>query len=290
MLMSLSKRYVFLAQKMAAARAFESAYGANCEIAVANDRGVSRHPVTDDSGRHDDYRTFLKIYGKFFSEFLPVDHFFVFGVVRDPLLRLQSIYQRRAASGARNVKHGAPANSFSAFVESIAEQGNDKDPRIPSQYSFFMDKDEAIAVNYLVRLENIANSLEIMNEYTGLDFSEAAANSRATDTSTPKDPGLRRVIEGRFGRDFELYEQQTDRMLREWNRSNKLDVEAALRWMAQAANRFEVAGSMLYKLRMRLQNDKNFSLSELNAIIDAWEPLGHPDEPASPAEREASSV
>lgn len=291
MLMSLSKRYVFLAQKLAAATAFESAYGASCEIAVANDRGVGRHPVTDDSGRHDDYRTFLKIYQKLFEDFLSVDHFFVFGVVRDPMLRLHSIYQRRLKSVGRNDRRARLVGSFADFIENLINGQNGEDVNIPSQYSFFMDNDEAIAVNYLVRLEEMANSLQIMKEYTGLDFSEAIAKSQITDTApTLSDPSVLRMIEESFARDFELYDQKTDRMLRDWNRSKRLDVEAALRWMAQAGNRFEVAGSMLYKLRLRMQNDKDFNLSELNAMIDAWEPFERSEESLASAGQSEKSV
>ena len=201
---------------------------------------------------------------------MPVGHFFVFGVARDPVLRLQSIYQRRARSAWRKDQDASRVESFADFVESFADCGNGKQLGVPSQHA-----------------EEMTSSLRIMREYTGLDFLEAVVSTQPSEpVSSPADLGVRRMIEQSFPQDFELYEQNTNRMIREWDRSKKLDVEAALRWMAQAANRFEVAGSILYKLRLRMQNDKDFNLSELNA----WEPFEHHRVSSPSTSQQASSV
>lgn len=273
MLMSLSQRYVFLSQRAASSN-FEEAYGDSCEIACVSDVGLGRHPVTGGSGRHMGYRELLETFDDFFRRWLPVEKFFVFGTVREPLRRLRALYLGQLRSG-RNNKGKYEPGQFARFVDDIIDAPPDSRGSVRSQYSFFMDADGDISLNYLIRMERLRGSLADMEELSGLAFPKALQQARAAAAARPAppsitvDPGLQRVIEEHFGQDFELYEQKTDRLLREWDRSGKLNVEAALRSMMRGRNRYEIAGTLLHKAVMRLEKDEHFSLAELTDLIDA---------------------
>lgn len=275
MLMSLSQRYIFLAHGKAASTSFETTFGNDCEIASGNNRSAGRHPVTGGSGKHVNYQSFLENFDGFFNRFLPIEHYFVFGIMREPMRRLHSLYRFWTRPEEREENRLPGVENFGQFIDHIV---NNKligeRHRVPSQYSFFMDKDERISINYLVRMEEMWDSLEKMREISGLDFTKVASTVRnATKPSAkPVDPGIQRMVEEYFAQDYELYERDTDRLLSEWDRSGNINVEIAMRWMARAGNRFELAGSLLFKTRLRLQNDRSFSISELMAIIDGREP------------------
>lgn len=273
MLMSLSQRYVFLAHSKAASTSFETAYGDSCEIALGNNQSAGRHPATGDSGKHIKYATFLENFAGFFQSFLPIEHYFVFGVMREPMRRIRSLYcdWSRAAAKSRNRMPGI--DDFAQFIDAVVNETLSARATIPSQYSFFMDKDQEISLNYLIRMEEIETCLENLKAVSGLDFKKVLEirGDVAELSSAPIDPGLQRVVEEYFAEDYELYEQQTDHMLWQWDRSGHLNVEAALRWMAQKGNRFEVASSLLYKARLRLQRDKAFKLTDLIELIDTRE-------------------
>lgn len=270
MLMSLSQRYVFLANGKSASTSFETAYGPDCEIASANNIQAGLHPDTKGAGKHIKYRTFLKLFDKFFRAFLPVRHYFVFGIMRDPMKRIQSQYRywTRPTTAARN--RLPEEMSFQNFVDAIAEKRPiDGSMRVWPQYTFFIGENGSYPINYIIKLENIHDSISTLKNVSGLDFGRAASTVRnATSSSAPPDPGVRRLVEERFARDFDLYESHTDRLLNPWDRSGELDVDAALRWMAAKANRFEIAQTLLFKLALKLEAEPDFNVSEVLALLD----------------------
>lgn len=274
MLMSLSDRWIFLAHGKAASTSFETTFGNKCEIASGNNRSGGRHPVTGGSGKHVRYETFVENFEGFFNRYLPIEHYFTFGIIREPMKRLRSLYRFWTRPEEKEENQLPGIDTFEQFVDHIVNNRLIGERfRTPSQYWFFMNKNEQISINYLVRMEEMYDSLEKMKEISGLDFTEVASTVRnATKREAkPVDLGVQRAVEEHFAQDYELYEK-TDRLLKEWDRSGDLNVEVALRWMARQGNRFEIAGSLLFKTRLRLQNDRQFSISKLLANIDGREP------------------
>lgn len=270
MLMSLSERYVFLANPKAASGSFEAAYGNRCEIASCNNAGAGLHPVTRRAGKHISYRMFEENFAPFFASYLPIEHFFVFGIMRDPMKRLRSLFRYLTRPQAKGGSQLPGMADFSDFVDHVVER-KPIGGRIRAQprYTFFMDSNELISLNYLIRMEDMQRSLAHLETVSGLDFSKVLTVFRHVTAASADsaDRGLQRVVEAYFHRDYDLYER-TDRLLREWDRSGDLDIEAALRWMTRRGNRFEMAGTLLHKLKLRLKADRQFSVEKLLAALD----------------------
>lgn len=274
MLMSLSQRYVFLANGKAASSSFEAAYGKCCEIAASNNNSAGLHPKSGGGGKHVNYRAFATNFEPFFRKFLPIQHFFVFGIIREPMQKLHSQYRYWSRPRTKAVNRLPGISDFAEFVDHVVN----RKPiggrlRVNMQYDVFMDQNHQISLNYLIKLEDMKRSVETLREISGLDFSAAVVTVRNANSPSANqvDPGLRRVVEEFFARDYELYERKTDRLLREWDRGGELDVDAALRWMTRDANRFEIAATLLYKLRLRLETEPGFDIAALLASIDGDE-------------------
>lgn len=274
MLLSLSRRYVFLASGKAASSSFEAALGPECEIASSNNRRAGLHPLLGTSGKHMSYRAFTTVFGRFLRRFLPIEHYFIFGVAREPLRRMESMYRyfSRPEAGPNTALNRG--TSWPRFLEERIE-AHAAGEQI-GQHRFFCDERGALSLNYLVRFEEIGASLEHLLEATGLDFRSVAArhvNANPHDPEILVDPGLRRAFETEFALDHELYESSCDRLLHPWDSSGDLDVENALRWLALKANRFEIAATLFAKLAARLEAEPGFAVSEILDALDARDAL-----------------
>lgn len=273
MLLSLSRRYAFLANGKAASSALEEVLGPQCEIASSNSRKSGLHPLVGGGGKHLNYRDFLTVMNPFLERFLPIRHYFVFGVMREPMSRLQSMFRFWTRPGKMR-EYPPPDWDFARFIADVTE--SDRARRAPGsgaffQHDFFRDRAGALSLNYIIKVENMAASLEHLREETGLDFTAVVdhrVNVTGAGVEAVADDGLRRAVETHFARDYELYESSCDRLLNPWDRSGELDVAAALRWMA-GRNQFEVAATMLTKLRQRLAANPDWNPAEVIALLDA---------------------
>lgn len=271
MLLSLSRRYIFLANRKAASTSIESAFGPECEIATGIAAAkFAPHPVTGRGGKHMTYRECRIVHARLFERVLPIEGFCVFGIVREPLDRLWS-YFRYQARWAEAKPHTV-GRSFDDFVRrAVAATSSSPKNTVESQHDFFRDEDGAIRLNYLVRLDNMAASLAILRDATGLDFTRAAGTRLNISSSGPPelaDKGLRRAVEERFTRDYDLYETMTDRLLAEPAREGRVNPDNVLRWMHKGPMRFDIAASIAYKLRRRLARDPRYSIAGLLRSID----------------------
>lgn len=270
MLVSLSRRYIFLANRKAASTSFEAVLDPECELATGlTPDKFAFHPLTGGGGKHASYRECARIYARMFDRTLPIDHFLVFGVVRDPIERQRSRLHfrlRRPEAFPQLVELG-----FEQFLRRVMEN-NAAPADNPGlfQYDFFRDDHGAIGANYLIRFDNIPRSLEILRDATGHDFTRAAGTTlnASRGENDAIDPGLRREAERFFARDYELYESATDRLLAEPIRGGELSVEKTLRRMGRIMGEFDLASSIAHKLRHRLRRDPSFSVASLLRSID----------------------
>lgn len=272
MLLSLSDRYLFLSNPKAASTSFETTYGNRCEIASCQGNRFGRHPVIGGGGKHANYRESQRVFAKLFANFMPLGQTFVFGTVREPLSRLASYYRFFTRNQGARDKVSIGDMSFEQLVRNLINRPQGGLARnLPSQYDFFRDETGEISLNYLIKLDNMVESLATIDREVGLDFSDVLGTSvnvsdeRAFELA---DPGLRRAFDEYFAKDIELFETKTDRLLKPVEPGRAVDIDAALRWMATRGARFDLASSIIYKMAQRIANDPGFKVSDVLALID----------------------
>lgn len=275
MLLSLSRRYIFLANRKAASTSIEAEFGPECEIVAGIAAAkFAKHPLTGRGGKHMTYRELRAIFDPLFARTLPIEHFCVFGIVREPIERLWSYFAYQARWS--EAKPHTVGREFDTFVRRAVE-ARSKSPKdtVETQHDFFRDEQGAIRVNYLARLDNLAGSLETLRDATGLDFTRAAATRLNVSSAGPPkvaDPGLRRAVRERFAEDYELHESKCDRLLAAPLAGGRLKPENALRWMLSGPQAFDLAASLAWKLRQRRARDPDFRIADLLRAIDHHEP------------------
>lgn len=261
MLISLSRKYVFLANPKAASTSFERSFADECEIASCYGNLFGRHPRFDHGGKHINYRELRALLAGF-DEISPVEGLFVFAIVRDPLDRLRSIFRFRSLDMMARRRPGAylGATDFEAYLRDILAGR----PRPYMLQSSFLAGDDGQGPNFVARLETLDQSLALVRDFTGLDFSAVlalTANAGEARETAIGDPGLAREVRAFLQPDYEFYEISTDRLLRPVAETPPIDIDAALEWMMRHMP-YEVAATLLRKARRR-RRDPGFHLSDL---------------------------
>jgi hypothetical protein len=134
--------------------------------------------------------------------------FFKFAVVRNPYTWIVSQYRFR-----QQRRRAQPA-SFREFIErgiTWEMDGRDRHNLVP-QATFVTDKEGKIIVDEIIRFEDLPRSFEpIAQRVFGEPVELPHVNrSKAPDVPVEFDEGLRRIVQARYERDFDLFEYSRD--------------------------------------------------------------------------------
>ena len=201
MLISWSRRFLFLANLKTASTTIEGAFGDLTEIKVSR----------SELGKHIIYRNLIQRFNWVFSVF-PYESFFSFGVIRDPVDYIISLYNSHADPKFDNSKLSTKDMPFSDFWQDWCRVNSDQ---ARPQTETFVDAEGRLRLKYLISFDKLeAGVAEVCR------IAKLPQRTIAHENQSPKimsredlDPALEAEIRDRYKIDFFVYKQMSDRLL-----------------------------------------------------------------------------
>lgn len=140
MLLSFSRKFIFVANLKTASSTIEAAIGKMAEIKISQ----------TNFGKHDGLSTISQKFS-WARKYVPYDKFFVFGVIRDPVDFVLSLYNSHHKKGFDGKKHSTKGLSFDDFFDVWGARSWQAKP----QHLRFADKHGRFRPNYLIDLTRL---------------------------------------------------------------------------------------------------------------------------------------
>ena len=141
MLLSLSHKFIFVANLKSASTAIEAALGPKAEIKVSATK----------FGKHDGLSAISNKFA-WIKRYVPYEEFFVFGVIRDPVDYLLSLYNSHQKPAFDGKQQSTKDMSFDEFLGPWCERSWQARP----QRKRFEDEHGRLRVSYLIDLAALA--------------------------------------------------------------------------------------------------------------------------------------
>ncbi|HKO18628.1 MAG TPA: hypothetical protein VJU82_07060 [Acidobacteriaceae bacterium] len=161
MLLSLTHRFIFVANLKSASSAIERALGPHAEFRVSQTK----------FGKHDDLSTISRKFA-FTKRYVKPSEFFVFGVVREPVdfvLSLYNFHTLESFSGKAHSSKGVPFEEFWNGWCSRSWQARSQHPR-------FIDKRGRLRVSHIIDFAQLASEFPKICERIGVTAKLPKAN------------------------------------------------------------------------------------------------------------------
>jgi hypothetical protein len=167
MLISYRRNFVFIANLKSASTSIEAMLHPFADVKNTNTA----------TGKHDGFALVQERYGWLFER-RPIDTFFVFGVIRDPVEYALSVYNSHTKDAFDGTKHSAKGIPFDKYW--MAERN--KSWQLVPQVSRFKDSSGKLALDYVidfsklkVEFEEILTTMNVENDLRHLNESPVAA-------------------------------------------------------------------------------------------------------------------
>jgi len=203
MLISLSKKFVFVANLKTASTAIEKALRPLAELALVESR----------FGKH---QTFREIETRFawLLNLIDPKEMFVFGVIRDPVDYMVSLYNSHTDPKFKaNPRLYAGDLDFEGFLREWTVRNADQ---IKQQYLHFLDRNGRIAANYIMSYSKLEEGLRFVSERIGVTALLSLGRENRSHGSfqvSSLSAGQRDWIEAHFAPDREVLKTYCDRLL-----------------------------------------------------------------------------
>jgi hypothetical protein len=203
MLLSLTKKFLFVANLKTASTSIERVLGPHSEIRLTQSR----------FGKHQSFAEFSERF-RWLLNVANINDLFIFGVMRDPVDYVLSLYNSHRIEQFRNTPKLYTGNmDFAQFISEWVPKNIDQ---LRPQHSRFTSSEGRLVANLLISFGKLGSGMEILAER--LQIKELL--SLPQSNSSP--PGITRSdlapeqlawIETRFDRDREFMEKYCDRIL-----------------------------------------------------------------------------
>jgi hypothetical protein len=140
MLLSLTHKFIFVANLKSASSTIEAAIGDKAEIRMSQTK----------FGKHDGLSAISQKFS-WAGRYVPFEEFFVFGVIREPVDFLLSLYNSHQKSAFDGRKHSTKGMSFDNFLQTWCAQSWQAKP----QRARFTDEHGRLRMNCLIDLAHI---------------------------------------------------------------------------------------------------------------------------------------
>ncbi len=161
MLLSLSRRFIFVANLKSASSSIERAVGRYAEFKVSETR----------FGKHD---TLSAISNKFnwVRKYVPYEDFFVFGVIRDPVDFVLSLYNFHNLDGFDGKPHSAKGVPFDEFWNGWCKRSWQAKP----QHERFSDRHGRFRVSHIIDFADLSSEFPKVCGRLGVEATLALTN------------------------------------------------------------------------------------------------------------------
>lgn len=203
MLISLSKGFVFIAGLKVASTAIENALGSKADLALVEAR----------FGKHQRFSEVETRFAWMLDLFDP-DKLFVFGVMRDPVDYMISLYNSHTDPKFKETPGLYTAEmDFDRFLDewTVHNRG-----QVEQQYLRFLDRKGHVAANYIISYDQLENGLQFVSQHIGvkglLPLGKVNESHGSFDRCSLK-VEQRDWIEAHFAKDREILSGYCNRLL-----------------------------------------------------------------------------
>jgi len=203
MLISLSKKFVFVANLKTASTSIEKALRPHSEVALVESR----------FGKHQPFRTVEARFGWMLA---PIDpgELLVFGVMRDPVDYMISLYNSHTDQKFKD--NPALYTGGIDFDRFLGEWTVRNEEQVRQQYLRFLDANGRIAANYIISYDRLEAGLRFVGQRIGVkSLLSLSRENTSPGTFAPAalTPAQRRWIETHFAQDRDVLGRYCDRLL-----------------------------------------------------------------------------
>jgi hypothetical protein len=142
MLLSLSRKFIFVANLKSASSSIEGALAPYAEFKVTKTQW----------GKHDDLSTISKKF-KWIKKYVPSQDFFIFGVIRDPVDFILSLYNFHTSPGFDGKRHSSKGVAFDDFWHGWCTKSWQAKP----QHRRFIDRHGQFQISHIIELSALAS-------------------------------------------------------------------------------------------------------------------------------------
>ena len=261
MLIGLERRFIFVANLKSASTAIEAALRPVSQVAIVEPGDVKHMPLS-----------LLLLRFKWLLDLFDLDNFLIFGVMRDPVDYVISLYNSHKDDKFRGNRDIYTKDiGFMGFFETWTRR---KDWQVQEQHKRFLSNDGSIGANYIISYQNIVHGMQ----YVGLRLNtENLANLRRDNESqiylTRDDLTEAQIkqIQGQFPGDYRFMAKYCDRLLspedrRAWACSARDEGSPLPRKrlpVSLHASSDELVGNSRLKDKSRLRSDRMVSSDEV---------------------------
>lgn len=205
MLLSLTKKFVFIANLKTASTSIERVLAMHSELRLTQ----SNH------GKHQSFVEFAERF-KWMLSLSNIDELFVFGVIRDPVDYVLSLYNsHRRDQFKENPRLYTGEMDFARFIAQWVPRNADQ---LKNQYLRFVGTEGRLVTNLLISYDKLDAGLEVVAKKIGVPDLTKLPRANASPSGLTRDELTREQIdwiEQRFRRDREFINSHADKLLGE---------------------------------------------------------------------------
>ena len=201
MLISTSKKFVFIANLKTASSSIERKLNPYADVWVAQTK----------YGKHMSARTAKRIINSFPHEFRTLD-FFWFGVMRDPVSYILSLYNSHQHPKFDGKPISTKNMSFDEFLDTWVKQNPGQ---VASQSRLFINKFEKPIVNYIAKFEELEDDFNFIQSHLGIDDGDLPKVNVSPEGLNIEDISEENInkIKTFYSEDYDFYNKHTSRLL-----------------------------------------------------------------------------
>lgn len=202
MLLSLTKKFVFIANLKTASTSIERVLAPYSELRLTQ----SNH------GKHQSFVEFAERF-KWMLSVVNVDELFVFGVIRDPVDYVLSLYNSHRREQFKDSPRLYTGDmDFARFITQWVPRNADQ---LKNQYLRFVSAEGRLVTNLLISYDKLEAGLEIVANKIGVPDLTKLPRANASPSGLTRDELTREQIdwvEQRFRRDREFINSHADKL------------------------------------------------------------------------------
>lgn len=202
MLLSLSKKFMFIANLKTASTAIERVLAPHCELRLTSSQW----------GKHQSFVEFAERF-RWLLGCTSIEDLFIFGVIRDPVDFVLSLYNSHKREQFKdNVRLYTGDMDFARFIAQWVPRNADQ---LKNQYLRFVSAEGRLITNLLVSYDKLDAGLEIVSNKLGVaDLTKLPRANTSPEGMKRADLTQEQIdwIEQRFRKDREFIERHANRV------------------------------------------------------------------------------
>jgi hypothetical protein len=197
--MSLSQKFIFVANLKTASTAIEAAIGDKAEIKIAATR----------FGKHDGLSAISQKFS-WIKRYVPYEEFIVFGVMREPVDYLLSLYNSHQKSAFDGKQQSTKDMAFDNFLENWCARSWQAKP----QHLRFTDEHGRLRMSYIIDLAHLSAEFPEICIRLGLGPVDLARKNSSPEVLRRQDLTSAQIarVKATYGDDYEFLRNRSRRL------------------------------------------------------------------------------